>query len=413
MPARIPFVDLITPHLELQEELLAVFRASLRSGKFIGGSMVEDFEREFARYCGSRFCIGVSSGREALRLALLAGGVRPGDIVLTVPNTLVSIVEAILQAGAQPDFIDVDEHTCSMDLTELEEHLQAQCCVDPATGRLLDKRTHAPLAALVPAHLHGQTANMDPILEIAERYGLFVIEDACQAHGAEYFSKKENRWRRAGVMGHAAVFSFDPGANLGACGEAGTVTTNDENLAQRLRMLRDHGAAQEADHDPEGQGAGLDAIQAGILEVKLRHLAEWEKKRRENAFCYHGLLSSAVDSITIPYEPSWAKATYHSYVIRLENRDELRAHLHAANIATKVQCPLLLHLQDAYGVLRYKSGEFPVAEKIASQNLALPIYPQLEFDQQYRIAQKILEFVTHEKATRSPVLHAVASFPSP
>ena len=204
-------------------------------------------------------------------------------------------------------------------------------------------------------------------------------------------------------MGHAAVFSFDPGANLGACGEAGTVTTNDENLAQKVRMLRDHGQAQEPDHDPEGQSAGLDAIQAGILEVKLRHLAEWDQKRRENAFCYHGLLSSAIDSITIPYEPSWAKATYHSYVIRLNNRDELRAHLQAANIATKVQCPVPLHLQEAYRVLPYKSGEFPIAEKIASKNLSLPIYPQLEFDQQYRIAQKILEFVALEKLTQSPL----------
>lgn len=401
MSGQIPFVDHIEPHLELQEELLEVFRAALRAGTFVGGSIVEDFEREFARYCGTRHCVGVSSGTDALKLALIAAGVKPGDVVLTVPNTFIATTEAISHAGARPDFIEVDERTYSMDWMTLTEHLETQCYEDLATGKLFDKKTQRPVTAIVPVHLYGQTADMDPILEIAERYRLIVVEDACQAHGAEYFSNKENRWRKAGSMGRAAAFSFHPGANLGACGEAGAVTTDDGELAQEIRILREHGETQRYYHDIEGYNARLDALQAGILQIKLRHLPDWNKKRREDAFCYHGLLTSVLDSITIPSEPSWARSVYHSYVIRADNRDELKSYLLAANIPTKIHYPVPLHRQKAYRTLRYKVGDFPVTERIASQVLSLPIYPQLEFDQQYRVAQRVVEFVGQERRNKS------------
>ena len=401
IPAQIPFVDLIVPHLELQEELLEVFRAALRTGTFVGGSMVEDFEREFARYCGTRHCVGVSSGTDALKLALIAAGVRPGDIVLTVPNTFIATAEAISHAGARPDFIDVDERTYSMDWMTLKEYLETRCYKNMATGKLSDKKTKRPVTAVVPVHLYGQTADMDPILEIAERYDLIVVEDACQAHGAEYFSNKQNRWRKAGSMGRAAAFSFHPGANLGACGEAGAVTTDDGELAQEIRILREHGETQPYYHDTEGYNARLDPLQAGILQIKLRYLPDWNKKRREDAFCYHGLLTSVLDNITIPSEPSWARSAYHLYVIRADNRDELKSYLLAANIPAKIHYPVPLHRQKAYRTLRYRIGDFPISERITSEILSLPIYPQLEFDQQYRVAQKVMEFVAQGRCNKS------------
>ncbi len=227
---KIPLLDLVTPHLELEEDLFAVFRTLLKTAGFIGGPMVEGFEREFAQFCGAEHCIGVGNGTDALRLALVAAGVQPGDTVVTVPNTFIATTEAISQAGARPDFVDVEERTYNMDARKLHEYLEMQCRLD-WTGKLLNRKTRSPVTAIVPVHLYGQMADMDPILELAERYNLFVVEDACQAHGAEYFSSKEKRRRKAGSMGRAAAFSFYPGKNLGACGEAGAVTTDDEKIA--------------------------------------------------------------------------------------------------------------------------------------------------------------------------------------
>jgi dTDP-4-amino-4,6-dideoxygalactose transaminase len=399
IPARIPFADLITPHLELEQELLVAFKAVLRTRTFIGGLIVEDFEEEFARYCGTRYCIGVKSGLDALRLALTGARVKPGDVVLTAANACSATTMAIAQSGALPHLIDVDKRTYSLDPVKLEEHVERCCCVHPMTGKLFDRTTQRPITAVVPLHLYGQTADMDRILGIAERYHLTIVEDAREAHGAEYFSEKQNRWRKSGSMGRAAAFSFDPGANLGACGDAGAITTDDEEVAQEVRVLRDREQSGQYDHACEGGRARLDAIQAGILKVKLGHLSDWNKKRRENAFCYHGLLTPVGDQIIIPYEPSWARATYHSYVIRIDNRDELRSYLRAASIPTKIHCSAVL--EKVHRRLRYKPGDFPVAEAIAAKILSLPIYPQLEFDQQHRVAHQILDFVERGKAVRS------------
>ena len=279
--AAIPFLDLVTPHVELEEELTAVFRECIRSAHFIGGSVLEKFEQDFAKFCDARHCLGVANGTDAVRFALIAAGVGPGDVVITVPNTFIATTEAISQAGALPEFVDVDENTSTLDPEKLRTYLEQQCHWEAASGRLVSRRSGRPVRAIVPVHLYGQTADMDPILELAERYHLMVVEDACQAHGAEYFSAKEDRWRKAGSMGRAAAFSFYPGKNLGACGEAGAVTTNDPELARVVSMLRDHGQSRKYYHDIEGYNGRLDALQAGLLHVKLRHLAEWNQKRRQ------------------------------------------------------------------------------------------------------------------------------------
>jgi dTDP-4-amino-4,6-dideoxygalactose transaminase len=234
---------------------------------------------------------------------------------------------------------------------------------------------------------------MDAILELAERYGLMVVEDACQAHGAQYFSKREGRWRLAGSMGRAAAFSFYPGKNLGACGEAGAVTTNDPVIAEQVGRLRDHGQAKKYYHQVEGYNGRLDAIQAGILRVKLRHLAEWNQKRRECAGRYGELLGAAGQGLKLPQEPSWAKPVYHLYVVGVENRDELQKHLAEANIGTGIHYPIPLHLQEAYKNLGYQSGDFPVSEEAAGEILSLPMYPGLGWKQQKQIAKEVLAFV--------------------
>ena len=390
---KIAFLDLIGAHVELESELVAVFQKALKTACFIGGPMVEEFEREFASFCDAPHCIGVASGTDAVRFALLAAGVRPGDVVITVPHTFIATTEAITQAGARPDFVDIDERTYSLDPVKLQEYLEQKCYLDRETGRLFNRQLGVPVTAVIPVHLYGQTADMDPILELAERYSLIVIEDACQAHGAEYFSKRENRWRKAGSMGHAAAFSFYPGKNLGACGEAGAVTTNNHEIARMIRMLRDHGQSKKYYHDVEGYNGRLDAIQAGLLTVKLKHLADWNRRRLQIAKRYDALFESAADSVTVPYQPEWARAVYHLYVIRVQDREGLKKHLAEAKIDTGIHYPIPLHLQKAYAGLNYREGDFPITERIAAEILSLPMYPQLTRDLQAQVAREVLEFL--------------------
>lgn len=374
---KISFLDLVTPHRELEAELVAVFRDVLSTAGFIGGPMVEGFERDFAKFCDSKHCVGVNSGTDALRFALTATGVQSGDIVLTVPHTFIATTEAISQAGAQPDFIDIDARTYCMDAAKLREYVDRKCTINPKTGRPVHKQFKKPISAVVPVHLYGQMADMDAILEIAQRYRMIVIEDACQAHGAEYFSKKENRWRKAGSMGAAAAFSFYPGKNLGACGEGGAATTDDEEVARKMRMIRDHGQAKKYYHDIEGYNGRLDSLQAGILSVKLKHLASWNQSRREHARKYNELFAAAKAEIITPYEPSWSKAIYHLYVVQVENREAVQAALLKENIQTGVHYPIPLHLQKAYATMGYRNGDFPVCEKAAERIVSLPMFPTL------------------------------------
>jgi dTDP-4-amino-4,6-dideoxygalactose transaminase len=391
---KIPFLDLVTPHRELEEELLSVFRTALHTAAFVGGPMVEDFEQRFAAFCDAPHCVGVASGTDALLFALMAAGVKPGDTVVTVPNTFIATTEAITQAGARPDFVDTDERTYTLDPEALRAYLETQCTRAPKTGGVVNTRTGSPVTAVIPVHLYGQMADMDPILDLAARYNLIVIEDACQAHGAQYFSRKENRWRTAGSMGRAATFSFYPGKNLGACGEAGAVTTNDEPLARRIRMLRDHGQSRKYFHDVEGYNGRLDAIQAGILSVKLRHLSRWNEQRCESAERYTELFAPMAGSVVTPYQPSWSRPVYHLYVIRTSYRNELQKHLAEAGIGTGIHYPLPVHLQVAYTAMGWKRGDFPVSEDAADQILSLPMFAGLLPGDQQRVVEVVAEFAS-------------------
>jgi dTDP-4-amino-4,6-dideoxygalactose transaminase len=385
----IPLLDLAAPHRELEEELVSVLRGALATARFIGGPVVEDFERAFAEFCEAPHCVGVGSGTDALRFALIAAGVRSGDTVLTVPNTFIATTEAISQAGARPDFVDIHPQTYTMDPATLRAYLEAECVRDARTGRTVHRRTGSPVTAVIPVHLYGQTADMDPILELADRYNLLVVEDACQAHGAEYLSKRDGRWRRAGSMGHVAVFSFYPGKNLGACGEAGAITTADERIAEHCRMLRDHGQSRKYHHDMEGYNGRLDAVQAGILSVKLRYLAKWNEERRERAHIYDELFTDCVATVTVPYVPVWSQPVFHLYVVRVADRERLQSDLAATGIGTGIHYPIPLHLTKPYAALGYRRGDFPVAEQAAEHILSLPMYPELTVEQQRRVVAEV------------------------
>jgi dTDP-4-amino-4,6-dideoxygalactose transaminase len=390
---QIPFLDLVTLHKELEEELLSTLRDTLRTAGFVGGPNVEEFEREFARFCDASHCVGVASGTDAVRFALTAAGVKPGDVVVTVPHTFIATTEAISQAGARPDFVDIDERTYCIDPRKLEEYLERHCSVDAKTGKLINRKLQAPVTAVVPVHIYGQMADMDPILDLARKYNLVVVEDACQAHGAEYHSKTANTWRKAGSLGHAAAFSFYPGKNLGACGEAGAVTTNNEAMARTMRILRDHGQAQKYYHQIEGYNGRLDALQAGFLTIKLRHLADWNRKRLEAAKHYDQAFA-AIDGVVAPFCPDSARSVYHLYVIRLRERDALQKRLANSGIGTGIHYPVPLHLQEAYRDLQYPTGSFPICERVASEILSLPMYPQIRTDQIQRVVGEVAAFLS-------------------
>jgi dTDP-4-amino-4,6-dideoxygalactose transaminase len=390
---QVPFLDLVTPHIQMEEELVELFRSALHSAAFVGGEAVKDFETAFAELCGTSYCVGVNSGTDALRCALIAAGIGRDQSVLTVPNSFIATTEAISQSGALPEFVDIDETTYQMDPIALRQYLATKCRRDSLTGRPVSLRTSKTISAIVPVHLYGQMADMDAIMAIAAEWSLIVIEDACQAHGAEYYARFEQRWRKAGSVGNAAAFSFYPGKNLGACGEAGAVTTNDALLAKKISMLRDHGQAQKYIHDVEGYNCRLDAIQAGFLRAKLRHLPEWNALRQERAATYRQIFSG-MDGVILPHEADWSRGVYHLFVVRVQNREAVQQYLKDAGIGTGIHYPIPLHLQKAYSHLGYQKGDFPVAERVAPEILSLPMYPQLEREQQELVAKSLEECVT-------------------
>ncbi len=394
MSDSVPFLDLIIPHVELEQELVKAFREGLHTAGFVGGPVVDKFEEDFATFCQTSQAIAVSSGTDALRFAIMACGVGVGDVVLTVPNTFIATAEAISQARAIPEFIDVDERTYNMSVHMLERYLEKQC-VQNSAGTLISLRSGRPVTAIVPVHLYGQMADMDPILDLAAKYGLTVIEDACQAHGAEYFSRKHNRWMRAGSMGRAAAFSFYPGKNLGACGEGGAITTNDLEVAEKSKMLRNHGQVRKYIHDLEGYNGRLDAIQAAILHTKLPYVDEWNKKRRDRAAEYNRLLAKD-QALGIPYEPSWSRAVYHLYVVRTDVRNGMIDFLNTKGIGTGIHYPIPLHMQKAYAFLNYTPDDFPVASRLASEIISLPMFPQLTVAQQARVANEVWAFTKND-----------------
>src|SRR5437667_10254943 len=287
-----------------------------------------------------------------------------------------------------------------MDPEKLRSYLEIGCTRDVKTNQAVSKRTGGTVTAVIPVHLYGQMADMDPILDLAARYNLTVVEEACQGHGAEYLSKRGNGWRKAGSMGHAAAFSFYPSKNLGACGEAGAITTDDEQLARRCQMLRDHGQSRRYRHDIEGYNGRLDAIQAGVLRVKLHHLAKWNEERRERARGYDELFADAEAIVILPHVPLWSRPVYHLYVVRVAGRERLQKDLAAAGIGTGIHYQIPLHLSKAYRALDLRPGDFPVAEHAASQVLSLPMFPELSPEQQRRVVIHVLQSMTITESGR-------------
>jgi dTDP-4-amino-4,6-dideoxygalactose transaminase len=373
----IPFLDLIAQHSPLKDELMQVMSGAIDSAGFIGGPLVSGFEADFARYVRTQYAVGVGSGTDALRLALMALGIGGGARVITVPNTFIATTEAISQAGAQIDFVDVDGDTCLMDPNSLEDFLK-DCFAK-------SKPAERPVA-IVPVHLYGQCADMDAITALAKRYELKVLEDAAQAHGATYKGKS------AGGLGDAAAFSFYPGKNLGALGEAGAVTTDDRAVAEKVQILRDHGQSTKYYHGVEGYNSRLDAIQAGFLRVKLPYLDEWNDQRRQIAAIYDQSFAGDDEVRPVRIAPGNVSC-YHLYVIRVRERGALQAKLKESGIMTGLHYPLPLHLQECYTPLGFGKGAFPRAEKAASELLSLPMYPSMRLEQAARVAQKIKQFV--------------------
>lgn len=361
----IPLVDLKSQYEMIKDEIDEAIQRVVDRTIFIGGEEVAAFDREFAEYCETEAAIGVSSGTEALRLALIACDVGPGDEVITAPSTFIATVEAIAQVGATPVFVDVEEETNNIDPDLIEAAITS--------------RTRA----VIPIHLYGYPADMDRICDVAKRHSLKVIEDAAQAHGARY------KGRRVGGFGDAGCFSFYPGKNLGAYGDAGAVVTNDQQVAQRVRLLRDHGRRDKYEHLILGYNSRIDAIQAAILRVKLRQLDRWNDARRSINCIYRELLQDS--HVSLQEEGPTVEPVYHLFVIRSNDRDQLRESLDDAGISTGIHYPIPLHLQPALWHLGYKRGDFPVSEEIADKVVSLPMFPELSQDTAQNIAAEIVE----------------------
>jgi dTDP-4-amino-4,6-dideoxygalactose transaminase len=368
MHVRVPFLDLNSHHAPLREEFDRAIGQVIDSGAFAGGPFVEKFEAEFAAFCRCQHAIGLGSGTEALWLALLACGIGAGDEVITVPNTFMATAEAITYCAARPVFVDVDERTYTMDPAGLE--------------KALTPRTKA----IIPVHLFGQPADMDPILEFARAHGLFVIEDAAQAHGAEYKGK------RAGTLGDAGCFSFYPGKNLGAFGEAGALITDNAELQEKVRTLRDHGQVRKYRHTMVGWNCRMDGIQAAVLSVKLRRLENANLLRRVHAQEYNRALAG-VEEVIIPIEAPYSRHVYHIYAIRVHDREEVMWSLKEKGIQCGVHYPVPVHLQKAYRDLGHDTGAFPVSEQTALEFISLPMFPELTEEQVATVAISLREAV--------------------
>ena len=359
----VPFLDLGAPWRELRDELDAAWRRVMDSGWYILGGEVAAFEEEFAAYCGVRHCIGVGNGLDALHLILRGYGIGPGDEVIVPSNTYIATWLAVTYAGALPVPVEPDEATCNLDPALIE------AAVTPRTR------------AIIPVHLYGQPADMAAITGVARRHGLKVIEDAAQAHGARY------RGRRCGSLGDAAGFSFYPGKNLGAIGDGGAVTTDDDSLAERVRMLRNYGSAKKYVNEVAGFNSRLDELQAALLRVKLARLDQWNDRRRAVAALYLESLRGA--GVTLPLVPPWAEPVWHLFVVRSPDRDALTARLDREGISWLIHYPIPPHRQDAYRELGYREGRFPRAERLAAEVVSLPMGPHLERDDVARVVAAV------------------------
>jgi dTDP-4-amino-4,6-dideoxygalactose transaminase len=359
----IPFVDLKAQYLSIKAEIDEAIGRVLDTSAFVLGREVEAFERAFAEYVGAKFCVGVSNGTAAIQLAVMACGIGAGDEVIVPANTFFASAEGVSTANATPVFVDADPFSYNLDPSKIEA--------------AITKRTRA----IMPVHLYGQAADLDPIFEIAAKHNLLVIEDAAQAHGSLYKGK------RVGALARAGCFSFYPGKNLGAYGEGGAVVTNDETIARRLRLLRDHGSERKYVHEIIGYNFRLEGIQGAVLNVKLRYLDKWNDLRRAHAARYNELLKGS--RLTLPREMPYARHIYHLYVVQTEERDALQKRLNEAGVQTGIHYPVPVHLQPAYASMGHKQGDFPESEKQARRVLSLPMFPELTNEQIEKVAEVI------------------------
>ena len=360
----VPFLDLSPQNIRFFSEVEHKIDRIINTSHFICGKYVKEFEDRFAEYLGAKFCIGVNSGTSALIVALMAIGLKPGDEVIIPVNTFIATAEAISILGGKPVFIDIHPEYYTIEVTQIE---------DKITDRT---------KAIIPVHLYGQCADMDPIMEIARKYNFWVIEDACQAHGAEY------KGRKAGTIGHIGCFSFYPSKNLGAWGEAGAVVTNDKELAEKIKKIRNHGSRMKYYHEVVGGNFRMSEIQGAVLSTKIKFLDEWNDMRRRATKLYNKLLNK-IENIAIPYEAPYNKHVYHLYVIRVNNRDKIKEYLQKHGIETGIHYPIPLHLQKAYKALGVNEGCYPVAEKVADEILSLPIFPYIKEEEIDYVVEKL------------------------
>jgi len=369
---KVPFVDLQAQYQNIKSEIDDAIQSVINESAFISGKYAGKFEQEFANYCNAKYCISVGNGTDALFLSLKALGIGSGDEVMTVSNSFIATSEAITAAGGKVVFIDCHPDYYTIDVSKIEDK------ITPKTK------------AIIPVHLYGQPADMDAINTLAKKYNLFVIEDAAQAHGALYKNRK------VGTLGDVACFSFYPGKNLGAYGDAGAIITNNEDIAKRSRMLANHGRIEKYNHEFEGINSRMDGIQAAVLSVKLKYLNEWCEKRRNLVSLYNKLLKNVGDIIT-PLELRETLPVYHLYVIRTQKRDRLKQYLAENNISSGIHYPIALPNLKAYTYLEHKPGDFPVASRYQSEILSLPIFPEMTEDQIKYVSDSIIEFFNNEK----------------
>lgn len=383
----VPFVDLAAQHREIRDEMDALIAEVIDQSSFIGGPYVKGFEERFAEYCGARFAVACASGTDALKLGLMAAGVGREEEVITVPHTFVATIEAITSVGAHPVFVDIERDSYLLSPDRLAEFLERECGVQK-DGRLVNKNSNRTVVAVLPVHLYGLTVDMKPVLALADRFDLSVIEDAAQAHGALY--TLDGKKKKAGTYGAVGAFSFYPGKNLGAIGDGGAVVTDDSRMDRSMRIWREHGQSEKYIYvSPRGWNMRLDALQCALLSVKLHRLDEWNERRRQAAHWYRDRLQG--DSrVVLPIEPAGRKHIYHVFVVRLPERHKVREELSKRGIEVGLHYPISLHLQEAYRYLSYGPGDFPEAEAAAESILSLPMYPHITEEQVDYVCRTLL-----------------------
>ena len=386
----VPFFDLKREYANIKDDIDGVLKEVLKSSSFVAGEFVQKFENSFSSFCGVKYAIGVTCGTTAVYLALKSLGIGKDDEVITTTNTFMATAEAIDLTGARPVFVDIDKDSHNINPKSISRFIEQESIWDKKTKSFVDRMTKKRIKAIIPVHLYGQMADMKPIMEIADKYGLYVVEDSAQAVGALY--KTDGSFRKAGSFGEISAFSFYPSKNLGAYGNGGAVVTDNARLAGRVRMLINHGQKKKYHHNILGWNFKMNGFQGAILHTKLKYLDEWNEKRREHSALYNKLFNK-VDGVTTQREMGYGKHIYHLYVVRVKRRDELQRFLKSKGIGTAIHYPIPLHLQKPFHYLGYKEGSFPVAEKYAEEIISLPMFPELTEDEIRYVAANVKKFV--------------------